>query len=153
MNRLTGLSVFVVLVLVVLAGCGANANNPPPLTETPDFVYVSVENCQKADQIVVLNQWLERNPNKKVVSFSGVLYYREDVSGYVIFFVSGNNSRQRFEHVGRSNSHPSLPQQSVHGIHVLQEWKDAHPAAHLVAFSTVAAYSGGVESYTICYEQ
>lgn len=136
------------VVLVGLVGCGDSKNEPKPITETQDFAYVNTQ----SDDITTLNQWLHANPNKRVVSFSGVLAYREGVSGYVVYFVSGDNSKQKFERINRSDRTSREPEMVVHGIRSLQEWKNAHPTARVIAVSTVPSYSGGVREFTICYE-
>ena len=127
----------IIAIAISFAGCTPpnEANAPKPITETKDFAYVSTP----SGDISTLNQWLRANPSKKVVSFSGVLAYRDGVSGYVVYFTSGDNSQQKFESVSKR-------------IVSLQEWKDAHPDVRVVAISTVPAYSGGVREYTICYE-
>ncbi|MBI5140284.1 MAG: hypothetical protein HZA94_02455 [Candidatus Vogelbacteria bacterium] len=150
-KRLIGTSVLMAIVFVGLAGCSDSNSEPKPVTEVKDFAYISVDNNQR-DDISVLNQWLRTNPDKKVVSFSGVLAYREGVSGYVVYFVSGDNSQQKFERINRSYRTSREPEPAVHGIRSLQAWKDAHQNARVVAISTVPSYSGGVREFTICYE-
>lgn len=134
---------FVAVGIFGLVGCGDGNSEPKPITETQDFAYVSTQ----SDDITTLNQWLRANPNKRIVSFSGVLAYRDGVSGYVFYFIAGDNSKQKFEHINR-NSQTS----GEHGIGSLQEWKNAHSNAQVVAISTVPSYSGGVREFTICYE-
>ncbi|OGM99221.1 MAG: hypothetical protein A2915_02875 [Candidatus Yanofskybacteria bacterium RIFCSPLOWO2_01_FULL_41_34] len=155
-KRLIGTSVLMAVVLVGLAGCGDSSNEPKSVSEMKDFAYVSTEvytqNRESVDDITTLNQWLRANPGKKVISFSGVLAYREGVSGYVVYFVSGNNSQQKFERINRSDRSSRKPELAVHGIRSLQAWRDAHQNARVVAISTVPSYSGGVREFTICYE-
>jgi len=150
-KRLIGTSVLMAVVLVGLVGCGDSNSEPRLITEMQDFAYVSADSNQ-SDDVSALNQWLRANLNKKVVSFSGVLAYREGVSGYVVYFVSGNNSQQKFERINRSDRASREPEPAVHGVRSLQEWKNAHPNARVIAISTVPSYSGGVREFTICYE-
>jgi len=133
-----------------------------PVTETKDFVYVATPDyvatpgyLERYTDISPLNQWLRVNPDKKVVSFSGVLAYREGVSGYILYFVSGDNSQQRFKRINLKDrrSRRSGPEPDVYGISALQTWKDEHPNARIVAVSTVPSYSGGVREFTIYYEE
>ena len=105
------------------------------------------------DDITVLNQWLRVHPDKKVISFSGVLAYCEDVSGYIVYFILGDNSKQKFERINQGNRRSHEPEFAVQGIQFLQEWKNTHPDAHIVAISTVPKYAGGVREFTICYEE
>ena len=155
MKRLISTSVLMA-ALIVLVGCGNSNSEPKPVSEMKDFAYVSTrvytQNRESVDDITMLNQWLRKNPDKKVVSFSGVLDYREGVSGYVVYFVSGDNSQQKFERINRSDRLSRKPDLAVHGIRSLQAWRDAHPNARVVAISTVPSYSGGVREFTICYE-
>ena len=165
MKRSFGVFVLVILVVVGLIGCyGGNSELKPgelkPARETKDFVFVVVGQekgysvgDKKLDDILVLNKWLRTNPNKKVVSFSGVLESREDVSGYVVYFVSGNNSQQKFERINANDKVSQKHGWFLHGIQFIQAWKDVHPNARIVAISTVPQYSGGVKRFTICYEQ
>ena len=153
MKKLIGVSALMAVVLVGLIGCRDSSDEPKPISEMRDFAYVNTQVQGALGDTAVLNQWLQTNPNKKVVSFSGVLAYREDVSGYVVYFVSGDNSHQKFERIDRSDLTSHKPELAVHGIRSLQEWKNVHPNARVVAISTVPAYSGGVREFTICYEQ
>ena len=147
------ISVLMAGLLIGLTGCGGDSNEPKPVTEMEDFAYVNTQvytqNRESVDDITTLNAWLRANPSKKVVSFSGVLAYREGVSGYIVYFVSGDNSKQKFWRVNRSDE----PEIFVHGIRSLQTWKDAHPNARVVALSAVPSYSGGVREFTVCYEK
>ncbi|MCX6724115.1 MAG: hypothetical protein NT155_03035 [Candidatus Staskawiczbacteria bacterium] len=151
-------SIFIVAVVFVgLAGCG-NKNNEskPPIIETKSFVYISTTDSYKGvvDDIYLLNQWLQNNPGKKVVCFSGVLAYREGVSGYIVYFVSGDNSKQKFERIRRNDNPLQKPAElAVHGIRSLQEWKNIHMDARIIGIASIPAYSGGVREFTICYEQ
>jgi uncharacterized lipoprotein NlpE involved in copper resistance len=149
MKKLINTCLVVATILVGLVACDDKNSELKPVTETQDFVYVNTA----SEEISVLNQWLRTNPDKKVVSFSGVLAYREGVSGFVLYFSPGDNSKQKFE---RINLAPQTYEKSnlwVHGIDSLQAWKDTHPNAREIAFSTVPAYSGGVDWCIVCFEQ
>lgn len=152
MKRFVGSSVPMALILVGLTGCSDSSSEPKPVSAMKDFAYVSADSSQW-DDISALNQWLRANPDKKIVSFSGVLAYREGVSGYVVYFVTGDNSLQKFERINRSDRTSREPELAVHGIRSLQAWRDAHQNARVVAISTVPSYSGGVREFTICFEQ
>lgn len=153
MKRLNGASVLVTIALTGLVGCRGRGSSGEPkrITELQDFAYVSADSNQGSD-VSALNHWLRTNPAKKVVSFSGVLAYREGVSGYIVYFVSGDNSQQRFGRISRNVRVSREPEQVVHGIRALQDWKNSHPNARVIAITTVPSYSGGVREFTICYE-
>jgi hypothetical protein len=160
-KRLIGTFVLMVVVVAVvgLACCGGDSSSEPkPVTEVKDFAYVHTQIYTQnresvVDGITTLNQWLRANPSKKVVSFAGILAYREGVSGYVIYFVSGDNSKQKFERIDRSDFASRQRDATDFGIHSLQTWRDANSNARIVAIAIVPAYSGGVREFTICYEQ
>lgn len=140
---------FILLFLGCLTGCDSSTdnnrqkNNPESnkgKVKIKDFSYIEIYPNRDA---YILNEWLQDNPNKKVVSFSGVLAYREDVSGYILYFESGSNSNQRFVRIGCWNNQFSY----------LQDWKDSNPKVRIVAFTTIPQYSGGIKAFTICYEK
>ena len=142
--------VFVLCASLLICGCNEsdeNIDKAVPITETRAFAYVHTASHDERD-IDVLNRWIRANPNKKVTSFSGVLAYREGVSGYIIHFTPGDNAHMHFARIDRKQS-----ESAIHGIDLLEKWKDANPNARIVAISTVPSYSGGVREYTICYER
>ena len=141
------------LFFFLLIGCGGNGEKEPePITETENFTYVPIQD-EAADEngISLLNEWLKNNPGKKVVSFSGVLAYRDGVSGYIVYFVHGDNSRQRFEQISNATIMENS-RSAIFGVNTLQLWKEAKSDLKIVAISTVPSYSGGVREYVICSE-
>lgn len=135
------------LILLVVLGCGPS-DRVQLLTETQDFAYVATN---QNDDIDKLNQWLRANSSKRVISFAGVLAYREGVNGYIVYFAAGDNSKQQFARVDKVKRQE--PETSVNGFNYLQGWKNQNPNANIVAITTVPNYSGGVREFTICYEQ
>lgn len=159
MKRFAGWLGLISLFLLTLIGCSAE-KTPGPLTETESFVFVSeATNNEGPDDVLMLNNWLRLNPNKKVISFSGVLFYREGVSGYILYFEEGDNSQQSFVKIYRDDTrvkpgHTRLePGPSIHGIHFLQDWIDTHPDSRMMAITTIPDYSGGVREFMILYEE
>ncbi|HBI97141.1 MAG: hypothetical protein US83_C0007G0040 [Candidatus Falkowbacteria bacterium GW2011_GWC2_38_22] len=149
-------ALFITFLTMAIGCSGVNSSEPKSVTEMQDFAFVNTQvytqSREYVDDITMLNQWLRANRSKKVVSFSGVLAYREGVSGYIIYFVSGDNSQQKFARINRSDRMSREPEIAVHGIRSLQEWKNAHPNVRIISISTVPSYSGGVREFTICYE-
>lgn len=144
---------YAALVILGLATCDGTsaADPPPPATSTQAFAFVETPASNTpAYDIRVLNRWLRANPDKKVVSFSGVLAYREGVSGYIVAFTPGDNSHQEFARINLPDAR--YKRDPVHGMGQLQAWRDANPNARIVGFAAVPAYSGGVREFTVCYE-
>lgn len=144
-------ALFITFLTTALDCSGGDSSEPKPVMEMQDFAFVNTQR-EYVDDITTLNQWLRANHNKKVVSFSGVLAYREGVSGYIVYFVSGDNSQQKFARIIRSDRTSREPEIAVHGIRSLQEWKNTHSNVRIISISTVPSYSGGVREFTICYE-
>ena len=126
-----------VILAILVSGC-----EPPSTTEKSDsFECVSVPNTS-GDEPSALNSWLRTNPDKKVVSFALV-----SSNKYVIYFVSGDNSRQRFERLASHNNNSAFII-ALHYVKALQEWKDGNKKYSLVAFCVVEG--GGM---TVCFEE
>ncbi len=142
-----------VVSMFTIGACAQSESNAvQPATATNDFVFVSTQNAtEKVLDVTILNQWLRANTDKKVVSFSAVLAYRDGASGYIMYCVQGDNSRQVFERINRKIT--SEKESIVHGMDAIQSWKYAFPNFRVVAFTTVAAYSGGVREFTLLYEK
>lgn len=145
---------FLFLIFVVVSGCGDDQQEKKQMDETTNFVYISTStpsmDQNDEDGIGILNQWLRNNPEKEVVSFSGVLDYREGVSGYVVYFVHGDNSGQNFKQVSTDAEDPENAY--TFEIDSLQSWMNSNPDAKIVSISTIPAYSGGVREYVVCYK-
>lgn len=152
MKKLIKTLVLIPFTVIVLSNCDDRSGRPSLPTEETNFAYVATGD-DYTDNTLALNQWLRVNPNKKVVSFSSVLYYRSDARGYIVYFVPGNNSKQKFERVAKDDKKFNEPMRTVYGMHALQYWRDTHKQTHLVAISTVAEYSGGVKEFIICFEE
>lgn len=158
------ISVYILLAVIIveLVGCGGGSNEvgfkSQPNIEITNFAYIRTDihsiyrqNREDVDDVTLLNRWLRANPDKKVISFSGVLAYREGVSGYIVYFVPGDSSQQKFARI--SLSYQNRPESAYDGVLSLQRWKNDYPGAKIVAISTVPSYGGGVKEFTCCYEQ
>jgi len=144
---------FLFLLFFLSIGCGSSKKEEvKPKTETKNFVYISVPgNTTDINGISVLNQWLKENSEKKVISFTGILAYREGVSGYAVYFTHGDNSKQRFEQISGSDV-IARSRETVFGIDAIQLWMGVNHDRTIIAFSSVPSYSGGVREYVICSE-
>lgn len=147
-NYIKILFVFILFYVVntnfVFAGDDNKAQN---------FTRVEVEAYSKDrnKDVAVLNKWLENNPNQKVVSFSGILSYRDNVDAYIIYYIKGDNSKQRFTKIIRQHSE-IWDESKKDGLQELQLWLKNHNSFKLIAFASVPAYSGGAKEYVILYQ-
>lgn len=143
---------FILGVLILLiASCVGQGSVTQKYWVTEEFEYVDTQKPQ-SDDILLLANWLKDNPDKRVVSMTGILYYRDDVSGYVIHFVRGDNSNQKFTMVENQSPEGTGVDEYGHGVTFLQKWKNKNHDAKIIAISSIASSGGGVKSYLICYE-
>ena len=100
------------------------------------------------DYVNELNQWLHNHQEQRVVGLSSILAYRDGCREFVIQHETGDNAQQLFLQISRQGSE----WEGGNGIQSLQEMIDLEKGSRIVAFTSVAASSGGVREWIVCVE-
>jgi len=106
-------------------------------------VYIPVPGDSVKPPDNAVNDWLAANPGRRITSLSGVLAYREGVSGFVAVSAPGAGGQRAY-----------LVPTGYGGDKARQE-PDARPvdaaakSGAMAAFTAIPAYSGGVKEYLI----
>ena len=111
------------------------------------------EDPSQGQALGLLNRWLTKHADQKVVGLSSVLAYRDGAQAYVISTVPGNSKKQ---HIGYfpnplKTQEDSKSRKSF-GVDALTQWLTQNPNKELVTFTSVPRYSGGVDGWMICTE-
>ncbi|OGZ95441.1 MAG: hypothetical protein A2676_04920 [Candidatus Sungbacteria bacterium RIFCSPHIGHO2_01_FULL_51_22] len=142
----------VLFISVLSVGCESDPPAPPPpKTETENLIYIEATSYDNRD-IIVLNDWLRANPDRKITSLTGILLGSGgDVSGYIARFDRADNSRQRCTRLFARDG--AVWQASGgYGIEDLDKWMREHKAFKNLLVVSVPSGTGGSLSYTLCFD-
>ena len=153
----------IVVGLALYSGCEPDAaeqerqkaarNANPECIEGVNFSFVIAKSGDpKQPEAELLNQWLRKHAEKRVLSFAEIAENQGGAKGYVLYTENGSNERQLFVKLSPDASQ-SWDEKTGFGIQELQQqFSIISPATKIVSIAAVPKNGGGLQSYTILYE-
>jgi len=134
---------FIILLLALITACTQTPAFQPERYESSVVAYVPVT---KGHGVTELTEWIQANPNLRIRSLSGILRYRDDVTGFTLVLEEGDGQLQEVFLVARP---PGVKWNQSYGVPEVDAWIADHPEYEDIEVTAVPDYSGGVKAYVI----
>jgi hypothetical protein len=148
-----GVVIVLMFAFMALSGC-ENEPRKAVSTEASNLVFLKTSNPESPSSgeksaAEMLNEWLRKNPQKKIVSIADEPQ-QGGASGFILYFIQGDNSKQKFELILKDTYGDGNRGEFIQAF---QAWVDSNLDINIVTFSTVSGWRGGIHSVMICYEE